>query len=447
MAPIHQGRLASPVDLLGIPARQHLNATGVFDGQRSEASVPPIPPIPNYWADAPITAILDQMQRRNSWLTVIVFFIVGACGARTGGDFDALGAGDWPATVGGAGTGGSSAWTAGGSSTWNPGGSTSIWPIGGAQHTGGAAWTTPGGYGYGGSFNSCPSGSWGCSCYSNSTCNYPYSCSYGTCGYNSTCSPGAWGCACYSNATCNYPYFCSNGTCVNSGNTGGAGYGGTGYGGGTPTCTTGTLGCACYSSGACTSGLQCNYGICSYPYPTGGATWGGSSACPMGAWGCRCFTSGMCASPYTCIAGYCIGTVTTGGAPSYGGSPPIGTGGWTYITTGGSTPVGYGGTTYVTNGGSPPVGGRSSYGGTPSSSLVATGGVSPLDACAESLQACMADQVPSGCNYMLACIGKYSSVCSNDVSCYLLQCMSSLSGSSMALAIQLFQNCSTVLGL
>jgi hypothetical protein len=65
-------------------------------------------------------------------------------------------------------------------------------------------------------------------------------------------------------------------------------------------------------------------------------------------------------------------------------------------------------------------------------------------ACTQSLQACIAD---SGCGTMLQCLLKYSSICNTDVNCYALACASSVTGSSAALAIQLFQDCAGLLNM
>jgi hypothetical protein len=48
---------------------------------------------------------------------------------------------------------------------------------------------------------------------------------------------------------------------------------------------------------------------------------------------------------------------------------------------------------------------------------------------------------------MLSCVALSSTLCYTDVNCYLLQCSSYITGSSAVLAIQLFQDCSSLLQL
>jgi hypothetical protein len=158
---------------------------------------------------------------------------------------------------------------------------------------------------------------------------------------------------------------------------------------------------------------------------TGGTTWRATStvsSCPAGTPGCLCYASGLCASPYTCYSGYCTLISGSGGVPPYGGSTPVSFGG--FPAAGGSRNTSLGGQTGM--------GGRSQ----------STGGVSPIVACGQSLQACTTD---SGCNSMLECIVKFASVCNNSLDCYLLQCSASITGSSALLAIQLYQDCSSLL--
>jgi len=158
---------------------------------------------------------------------------------------------------------------------------------------------------------------------------------------------------------------------------------------------------------------------------TGGTTWhttGTISTCPAGTPGCPCYSNGLCASPYTCYSGYCALISGSGGVPAYGGS--------TAVSFGGSPATG--GSRNTSLGGQISSGGRSQ----------STGGVSPEAACGQSLQACTAD---SGCQSMLECIVKYASVCNSSLDCYLLQCSGSITGSSALLAIQLYQDCSSLL--
>jgi len=158
---------------------------------------------------------------------------------------------------------------------------------------------------------------------------------------------------------------------------------------------------------------------------TGGTTWhttGTIDTCPAGTPGCPCYSNGLCASPYTCYSGYCALVSGSGGVPAYGGSTAVPFGG--SPATGGSRNTS--------------LGGRISTGGRSQS----TGGVSPVVACGQSLQACTAD---SSCQSMLECIVKYASVCNSNLDCYLLQCSGSITGSSAMLAIQLYQDCSSLL--
>ena len=158
---------------------------------------------------------------------------------------------------------------------------------------------------------------------------------------------------------------------------------------------------------------------------SGGTTWNSTyatSTCPAGTPGCSCYSSGLCASPYTCYLGYCALISGSGGVPPYGGTATVSFGG--SPATGGSRNTSLGGQINT--------GGRSQL----------TGGVSPVVACSQSLLACSAD---SGCYSMLQCIVKYASVCNSNLDCYLLQCSSSVTGSSAMLAIQLYQDCSSLL--
>jgi hypothetical protein len=185
------------------------------------------------------------------------------------------------------------------------------------------------------------------------------------------------------------------------------------------TCKPGAWGCACYANYTCDAPYSCSSGTCVYA----NTSTGGATSCPTGERGCPCYPSGVCASPYTCSNGYCYLT-GSGGAPPFGGT--------TSVSYGGSFPSG--GTRSTGLGGQVSSGGRTT----------SVGGTASVVACTQSLQACMAD---SGCSGMLDCLLKYSSVCNTDVNCYALQCASSITGESAALAIKLFQDCSGLLNM
>lgn len=294
------------------------------------------------------------MRASNACLLVIASLVADACGARTGDDlYGAYAQGD---------TGGTSL-PAGGNTfvTSNASGGQRYSSLTGGIPSYGGSWRTPtGGYNYGGQVTACSLGSYGCSCLSDYTCYYPYTCSFGKCTYASS-------------------------------STGGTSFGGTTWG---------------YTSSST------------------------AISCAVGTWGCKCYSSGACAAPYTCVSGYCIGYATTGGAPSYGGSTPVGYGG----SAGAGGYSGYGGSRTIT------IGGHVSIGGTSN----ATAGTSPLDVCRQNLSNCISD---SGCASMLTCVLNYSTDCNTDVSCYLIKCMSQISGTSATLAIDLFQSCATALNL
>ena len=339
------------------------------------------------------------MRLRDYSLLGFVLFINGACGARTGSLDDFEDAGYFNYNGGSDSLGGSTQWVAGGSTSYG----------GYAASAGWYPYATGGRYPYG-------TGGW-----------YPVG------GSTSSCTPGYYGCQCSSGYYCVSPYSCSNGWCTYYNTaTGGASYGG--Y----SSCTQGYYGCSCLSGGYCYSPYSCLSGTCLWGGATGGSGWGGTTGCSVGSWGCACYSNGTCNSPLNCVSGYCSTIALTGGAPSFGGTSPIGgrspvsTGGSTFRGTGGFPGIGGGTVIY-------PTGGRSGFGGAP----ISTGGTDSSAACLNSVQTCVND---SGCLAVLTCLLTYTNKCNGDLTCYLLACENTITGSSAQLALQIMQSCSTFIG-
>ncbi len=244
-----------------------------------------------------------------------------------------------------------------------------------------------------------------------------------------------------------------------------------GVGGATYNCPAGYFGCPCSGGYYCNSPYSCSYGICSYSEAAGGSiSYGGASSCVLGTFIALVLTA-TTAIPRTLAFTAPAFTIPRGlGAHPVLVVQPAVTPALlialvltatiaiprtrvalmdfvitmellgVHPVTAARFPVAALHTrraeAYPVFGGSPSVGGAS---------VATTGGVSPIVNCTESLAACVNDT--TGCALVLSCFLSSVGQCSGDLSCYVLACQNTITPTSAPLALQILQNCSTLIGL
>jgi len=157
------------------------------------------------------------------------------------------------------------------------------------------------------------------------------------------CPTGSEGCACYGNDSCDSGLECLSHLCVATTGTGGSatGTGGSGTGGSTAG-TAGATGSGGSTAGTAGTTGTGGSGTGGSAAGTAGATGtGGSSQCTTGSEGCACYANDTCNGTLKCLSHLCVSLTGTAGTTGTGGSA-TGTAGTT--GTGGSA-TGTAGTT------------------------------------------------------------------------------------------------------